>query len=133
MLNVRSGRLWLANAFGSELLPLVVPARVQQYTSQGWVTNLSDSCTVLAVPVANNGLTNTLKNNTVATLASPVAAGDVRLRLSAPGAGNTGLVDIGGSVLLGSNSWLSLPIVSARACFGVCGPRSPVIYFRENF
>ena len=133
VLNVRSGRLWLANAFGSELLPLVVPARVQQYTSQGWVTNLSDSCTVLAVPVANNGLTNTLKNNTVATLASPVAAGDVRLRLSAPGAGNTGLVDIGGSVLLGSNSWLSLPIVSARACFGVCGPRSPVIYFRENF
>ena len=133
LLNIRSGRLWLANAFGSELLPLMVPARVQQYTAQGWVTNLSDSCTTLVTPVADAGLTNTLKNLTVASLSTPVVAGDVRLRLSSPGAGNTGLVDIGGAVLRGGNSWLSLPIVSARACFGVCGPRSPVIYFRENF
>lgn len=133
VLNIRTGRLWLSNAFGSELLPLAVPARVQQFTSQGWVTNLADSCTTLVVPVTDSGLTNTLKSKTVATLSSPVVNGDARLRLSAPGTGNTGLVDVGGAVLLGGNTWLSLPIVSARACFGVCGPRSPVIYFRENF
>jgi MSHA biogenesis protein MshQ len=131
---VRSGRLLLANAYGSELLPLAVPARTQYWTTTGWATNVADSCTVLTVPTdANTGLTNALKAKTTASLASPVAAGDVRLRLSTPGAGNAGLVDISGNILRGTNTWLSLPAPTARACFGACGPRSPVIYQRESY
>jgi MSHA biogenesis protein MshQ len=130
----RSGRLWLSNAYGSEYLPLNVPAKVQFYKTTGWETNALDTCTALTVPTnANTGLTNTLKANTTATLSSPLAAGDSRLRLSAPGAGHAGLVDISGAILRGANTWLTLPVPAARACFGACGPRSPVIYFRERY
>lgn len=131
---IRSGRLQLNNAYGSELLPLAVPARIQNWTASGWATNLADTCTKLTVPTnGNTGLSNTLKTKTTASLLSPVAAGDSKLRLTAPGTGNAGLVDISGSIVRGPNSWLTLPAPSARACFGSCGPRSPVIYFRENF
>jgi len=131
---VRSGRLLLSNAYGSELLRLAVPAKTQYWTTTGWATNVADSCTVLTVPSnANAGLTNALKTKTTASLASPVVAGDVQLRLTAPGAGNAGLVDISGNILRGTNTWLSLPAPTARACFGACGPRSPVIYQRESY
>lgn len=131
---VRAGRLWLSNAYGSELLPLNVPAKVQYWKSTGWETNVLDTCTALTVPTnANSGLTNTLRTKTTATLSSPLASGDSRLRLSTPGSGNAGVVDISGNVLRGGNTWLALPVPVARACFGVCGPRSSVIYFRESF
>lgn len=140
---VRSGRLLLSNAYGSELLPLSVPAKIQYFAQvsgggSGWTTNLDDRCTALTVPTsANTGLTNTLRNKTTASIPTPltpkVDAGDSRLRLSAPGAGNVGLVDISGNILRGANTWLTLPVPSARACFGSCGPRSPVIYFRESY
>jgi len=131
---VRSGRLQLSNAYGSELLPLAVPAKVQYWSPNGWMVNAADSCTTLTVPTsANNGLTNTLRTKTSATISSPVVGGDSRLRLSAPGAGNAGLVDVSGTILRGANTWLTLPAPSARACFGSCGPRSPVIYFRESY
>lgn len=132
--SVRSGRLQLNNAYGSELLPLNVPAKVEYWTSTGWVTHLADTCTTLTVPTnANGGLTNTLRNSTTASLSAPLSAGDSRLRLSAPGSGNTGLVDLSGVILRGGNTWLALPVLSSRACFGVCGPRSPVIYLRERY
>lgn len=131
---VRSGRLLLSNAYGSELLPLSVPAKVQYWSANGWMVNAADACTTLTMPTsANNGLTNTLRTKTTASLSSPVAAGDSRLRLSAPGAGNTGLVDVSGVILRGASTWLTLPAPTARACFGSCGPRSPVIYFRESY
>ena len=130
---IRAGRLYLANAYGSELLPLMVPVQTQ-YWDSGWKQNRLDSCTSLTVPTSgNSGLTNTLATKTTATLAAPVLSGDAGFRLSAPGAGNAGLVDIIGSVVRGSNSWLPLSTPFARACFGACGPRSPVIYFRERF
>ena len=68
----------------------------------------------------------------------PVTAGDARLILrhptlpaQGPGAGNFGYLDVIGSKLT-SSVWLP-PTGNARACFGSCGPRSPVIYFRENY
>jgi MSHA biogenesis protein MshQ len=132
--SVRAGRLFLTNAYGSELLPLNVPAKVQYWTTSGWTTNLADSCTALTVPTNGNaGLTNTLSTKTTAGLSSPLVAGDSKLRLTAPGAGNAGVVDISGAILRGTNTWLTLSAPSARACFGACGPRSPVIYFRESF
>jgi hypothetical protein len=132
--SVRAGRLALTNAYGNELLPLNVPVRTQYWTTGGWVINAGDSCTTLTVPTSGNGgLTNALSTKTTATLSSPLVAGDARFRLSAPGAGNAGVVDIIGSVVRGGNSWLPLSVPFARACFGVCGPRSPVIYFRERF
>ncbi|HLO63431.1 MAG TPA: DUF6701 domain-containing protein, partial [Azonexus sp.] len=67
--SVRSGRLFLSNAYGSELLPLNVPAKIQYWSASGWTTNVADSCTALAVPTDGNaGLTNALKAKTTASL-----------------------------------------------------------------
>lgn len=131
-----AGRLQLSNAYGSELLPLVVPVKIQSWTATGWATNVADSCTrtTLTLPTnGNGGLSNALSTKTTASLVTPGSGGDASLRLSTPGAGNAGLVDISGNVVRGGNTWLALPVPSARACFGVCGPRSPVIYLRESF
>lgn len=135
-ISVRSGRLYQVNAYGSEYLPLEMPVLVQ-YWSNGWKQNDIDSCTSLTVPTGgsggNGGLTNTLATKTGASYVQNVASGKARLRLSAPGAGNAGVVDVVGNVIRGGSDWLQPFTPSARACFGACGPRSPVIYFRERF
>ncbi len=143
---IRHGRLWAANAYGSEYLPLPVPAQVQYWSATGWTRNLLDSCTLLTLPtVANEGLdfkTQGARNQlaageTLATLqgsngaTQQVVKGDAGLRLSAPGAGNYGYLDIPLGILRGGNGWLDLAVPTVRACFGVCGPRSPVIFRRE--
>lgn len=129
---IYSGRFWLTNAYGTEFLALPVPMQVQYWTPSGWAQNRDDNnCTTLAQPTsANGGLTNTLKEKTTASISS-VVNGSPAFKLSAPGA--AGLVDIVSSVLLGGQSWLSPSVPSVRACFGACGPRSPVIYSRERF
>ncbi|HKQ31090.1 MAG TPA: DUF6701 domain-containing protein, partial [Burkholderiales bacterium] len=43
-IHIRSGRLLIQNAFGSELLDLAVPMRVQYYDGNGWATNTLDAC-----------------------------------------------------------------------------------------
>lgn len=135
-ISVRSGRLYLANAYGSEYLPLEMPIQVQ-YWDNGWRQNGLDSCTSLTVPTGgsggNGGLINTLATKTNASYMPNVASGLARLRLTAPGAGNAGVVDVVGNVIRGGSDWLQPYTASARACFGACGPRSPVIYFRERF
>lgn len=139
---VRSGRLWLANAYGNEFLPLSVPAQAQYWLAGGWQRNSADSCTSLVVPTAANGgllfaaqgpRNQLAAGETTATASVPLVSGNAGLRLSAPGAGNFGYVDIIGTVLRGANNWLLLAVPSARACFGTCGPRSSVIYSRERY
>lgn len=149
---VRSGRLYLANAYGSEFLPL--PMIVQtQYWDSGWKRNQLDSCTDLTLPTtvnagllfaAQNGRNQLAAGEVVAQMRSStaatvrVAAGDAGFVLrhptvssQGPGTGNYGYVDVAGAIL-SPWAWLS-PTGNARACFGACGPRSPVIYFRERF
>lgn len=44
---IRSGRVRLINAYGSELVALPMPRRVEYYSTDGWVTNAADTCTAL--------------------------------------------------------------------------------------
>lgn len=149
------GRLWLANAYGSEMLPLPVPVQAQYWSSAGWQRNSQDVCTALTQPTSGNGGllfgADSDKNKLAAgeviaqmngsTAASVLmVAGDGRLVLrnpsssaQGPGTGNHGYLDIVGNILAtGVSGWLP-PTGNARACFGSCGPRSPVIYMRERF
>lgn len=155
---VRAGRLWLGNAYGSEFLPLKVPVQSQYWASTGWRQNSADSCTTLTMPTRNDsgngGLLFSAPPNTVRNALAPgeviaqmngstassslLVSGDARLILrgpaspnDGPGTGNFGVVDIIASKLA-SPAWLA-PSGNARACFGSCGPRSPVIYLRESY
>lgn len=92
------GRLRLANANGSELLPLSMRMTTQYFTAAaGFVDNTLDNCTTIAN--ANVGLGNYQINlNDPETGASmtvtPFVSGVKNLTLSAPGANNYGSADV---------------------------------------
>lgn len=87
---VRSGRLRLDNAYGSELLDLNVPITLEYYDAGSWQKNNADHCTSLA---ANHfsfsfpGPDLTACETALAVTGTPPA---YTLALSAPGLGNHG-------------------------------------------
>jgi MSHA biogenesis protein MshQ len=104
---LRSGRLWLSNAFGSEKVPLQMTLQAQYWSSKAWVLNSADSCTALpAAAVVRSGYLNNQGTATSAWSTSAgsttLSAGNGWLMLTAPGAGLTGSVDI--ALNLGSSS-----------------------------
>jgi MSHA biogenesis protein MshQ len=107
---VRYGRMRLGGASGSQLLALNVPVEAQYWNGMFWTINTDDSCTTLVA--GNVGLGNYIGNlnpgETVATVvSSPLQSGRSVIRLSAPGAGNNGSVDV--ALNLGAGA-------SANAC-----------------
>ena len=110
--SVRSGRLKLFNAFGSEKTPLVLQAQTQYWSGKGWVINSDDSCTTVpASAVAINAFTSSTGavNTNIATMgftvtpsALTVASGTGSLTLSPPSNGSTGSIDL--SLNLGSTT-----------------------------
>lgn len=116
---MRFGRLALANAHGSELLALPVPIEAQYWDGSHFVRNVADACTRLAAnQVALAGWRRDLAPcETSVTLSGRFVAGRGNLRFSAPGAGNTGSVDL--SVQLGNTA-------SGSTCVGGApGPVAP--------
>lgn len=151
---VRFGRLRLGNALGSELLDLPLPVSVQYWNGTGFVTNGDDSCTRLSS--ANVGLSNFQKNlsaGETGVAPTPIVSftgGIGNLRLTRPGPGNSGSVDVtvnltaeGKSYLKGrwneganpdgdaNTAYDDDPV--ARASFGLYKGPSEIIYLRENF
>lgn len=145
---MRFGRLRLLNAHGSERLALPMPLVAQYWNGQGFVTNALDHCTDLAPP----GLTfypqtpaNRLASGeTGASHSRPLVAGQGNLRLTAPGLGNHGFVDL----LFAPPPWLRYDwdgidqgndgdrlddAPRARASFGVRNSGSRVIIRRELY
>ncbi|OFZ68021.1 MAG: hypothetical protein A2Z01_02455 [Betaproteobacteria bacterium RBG_16_58_11] len=141
---MRYGRLRLNNAHGSELLGLPVPVRIQYFNSTGFAANSLDTCTTFSLtPAVDNSPTsytrgdllidNPLKNMTVG--ASVPTLGSGVINLSAPGAGNSGSVDL----TLDVPAWLEFnwtgvagdPI--SRATFGLHRKSDQFIYQRENY
>ncbi|QTN26493.1 hypothetical protein HZ993_14270 [Rhodoferax sp. AJA081-3] len=161
--NIRSGRLQLQNAYGSEFLALPIPIAIQ-FWNGGWQPNLADTCTVIpasafswqfpagAAPRPNN----------LAACESRITVGGAApsytLTLSAPGAANAGWADLTlnlGATALAANSqctvvggpgatdvptnmpWLQFNWTGAvgnpRARATFGSFRSPLIYRRENY
>lgn len=159
--NLRSGRIRLQNANGSELLPLPVPLQIQFWNSAaGWQANAADTCTVIqaanfafAFPAgAGNNLAACETRMQVAGIAPNYTA-----TLSAPGAGNNGWADLtlnlgavaagnqctvvggaGGAATTANAPWLQFNWAgavgnpTARATFGVYRS-GPVIHRREAY
>lgn len=137
---VRSGRLKLSNAFGSEKSSLSMAVQAQYWNGKAWVINGSDACTSLAAgSVVLSGYVDSKGASTSSWSTSSsglsISGGNGTLTLSAPGAGSTGSVDI--ALNLGSTttdqsclanhpastgaglSWLRSQNGSANACAGV--------------
>jgi hypothetical protein len=157
---IRSGRVRLLNAYGSELLDLPVTMRAEYWldATSGWQINTADSCTTTTLTFTAVG-TNDITTNTCVwdtgsapgnsgkACITPIVvtsrqfkeggvagfAGDFNLWLKAPGATHPGSIDVTATV----PSWLQFNWSGAvgnpkgRATFGVY--KSPLIYRRENY
>jgi MSHA biogenesis protein MshQ len=115
---LRSGRLRLSNAWGSEKTALQVAVQAQYWSGKAWVLNNADNCTTVTAPAvsksnpidskgaASGAMNNTLSGFTIAngqanltvSPASPTATGslDIALNLGA-GAGTTDQSCAGGT------------------------------------
>ena len=154
----RSGRLYIQNAFGSELLALPMPLHAQYYldSNAGFVTNTADSCTAINTPLIDliNNVENPIQGiaaikvklgppdpTTTAGIANaPVSAGDAGLSFSAPTPTGEGYVDV--SFNLSGMPWLQYdwdgdgahnnnPV--GRATFGIYKGSPRQIYLRERY
>jgi MSHA biogenesis protein MshQ len=152
---LRFGRLTLASALGSELLPLTMPARAEHYTGTVFVQNLDDACTSLAlaaeVTLANPQTADGApqpgtQTMTIAAGSTRIQSGDLGLAAGAgafvftpPGANQTGYVDTVAR-LNAAAPWLRYDWdgggaydddPTARASFGIYNGPHPFIYLRE--
>jgi MSHA biogenesis protein MshQ len=98
-MTLRSGRLRLANAFGSANAALQVPLTLEYWSGLAWVVNSADTCTSLATSAVALSNPRDAKGNTstAGTAASSLSlsAGRGWLTLAAPTpAGSTLTVDI---------------------------------------
>jgi len=155
------GRLALGNALGSELIDLPVSLSAQYYlsTTQGFVTNIADSCTA-APPLSFSGYQQALAagqtcvrdsgNPGISGIGCPAAAanasryapaasaGAFNLHLAAPGSGNAGAL----TVTAIAPSWLQYlwsagvgtnASPSALATFGLFPGSTHRVYQREVY
>ncbi len=96
--SIRSGRLVIANGYGSEKSALVLQARTEYWSGAAWVKNTADSCT--SVPATALALSNyrDYKGNvgswTTSGSAITISSGSGTLTLAAPSGGATGTVDL---------------------------------------
>ncbi len=143
--SIRTGRLQLVNANGSELVALPVPFTAQYWNGSVFVSNTADACT--AALVAELVLApNPGALSTTPTIASnPLTTGSAGLVLSAPGAGNTGYFDLVYDLSTATGAALEFlrwdwdgdgsldDDPTARATFGIFPGDGRVIYLREVY
>jgi hypothetical protein len=96
---LRSGRLKLSNAFGSEKAALVVPVQAQYWSGSAWIQNSADNCTSLpAAAVVRAGYLDARGAATTAWTSSvsaiSIASGAGTLTLGAPSPTRTGSLDL---------------------------------------
>jgi hypothetical protein len=141
----RWGRVALANAHGAEVSALPVPLVAEYWNGSAFAANAADACT--SAPVAELAMTPSpgSLSSTPSIANSPFVAGDAGLALSAPGAGNTGYVDLVYDLSSGSGAglgWLQYDWdddgghddnPSSRATFGIYAGDEPIIYQRELY
>ena len=141
---VASGRIYIPNAHGSELLPMPMTATVQFYDAvDSWVTSTTDSFTQFDTNLSTAG------GNIVATILSGLGGG---LSVDTPGAmmvnagvlnfsfnapGSPGSSDISlntpNYLLGGSNGAGVNPSSTSRVTFGIFKGAEHIIYIREVY
>ncbi len=120
---IRSGRLRLFNAFGSENSNLNMSAQTQYWSGNSWILNANDSCTT--IPAASIALSNYRDGNGAAATwtttagAVSLAGGQGVIVLAAPSPANsTGSVDVAlnlGTTTMDNSCLASHPVMTAPA------------------
>lgn len=160
---VRSGRLLIQNAFGSELADLAMPMRVQYYGAGGWMTNGDDRCTTVTLAFSNYQGGNLVAGDTCVQdsgapglsgqgcaaagpgseqfreSGAPGYNGDFNLYLRKPAGGHVGSVQVSSDLAL--MPWLRDNWDGAggdddptgRATFGIYKGSPRHIYLRERY
>ncbi|MDP1538283.1 MAG: hypothetical protein Q8L95_13980 [Burkholderiales bacterium] len=156
---MRYGRLRLGGASGSQLLALDVPFETQYWTGTFFATNTLDTCTTVAVSQIGMGnyIGSLNSGDTAVTGVSALSGGRGVITLGAPGAGNSGSVDL--AINLGSDpnaaacpaftpaavpgevpwlrgQWCGAAYdkdPAARIRFGIQAGSDERIYMRENY
>ena len=145
---LRSGRLVLSNAHGSDLLRLSMPIQARYWTGSAWATNLLDNCTDIT------GMLVTSPAPCVVPTGGTIAGGKGSLGFTAPnvkcrvdvcahlaGDADHPVAACRGAVT-GRPTWLQGDWdgagghddnPAARASFGIHGGRQPIIYRRERY
>lgn len=143
-ITIVSGRIWITNAHGSELLRMPMSLTAQYWNGTGYVRSETDNSTSFAIdnvmfsdwqklaPASAWGTGST----SVLAPAVPVVftAGRASLTLAAPGEGKAGSVRLttnGSAAVPGTADYL--PSNTARATFGVYRGNNRFIYMRENY
>ncbi|OGS90373.1 MAG: hypothetical protein A2Z95_03175 [Gallionellales bacterium GWA2_60_18] len=122
---VVNGRIKIANAHGSEVLPLPMTATVQYYNGSNWVTSATDSVSSLTLADGSYQRKTGGAWTVTPPSGSSVSAGVLNYTLSS--SGGTGSVDISATI----PAWL--PGNTGRATFGVYKGNNEFIYLRENY
>lgn len=127
---VVSGRVKIANAHGSELLPLTLMATVQYYNGTAWVTSVTDSASSLTLaptyPVLKKNGTSAGTTTPAPTGATTVSGGTKNIQLSKPTGGE-------GSASINPSAPVYLPVTPGLATFGVYKGSNEFIYLREAY
>lgn len=147
---IRSGRLRLINAYGSELLPMRVEYRAEYWNGR-WQINTLDSSTSLAVAnVASGGLTvsgvGSLANGVGFITFATAAAGVYDIAVNLNNAGVDTSCNTAHAGTAGAKTWLQGFWGAPTSCGGVAAwaqdpnarirlgsPRAPYIYLRERY
>lgn len=156
-MEMRFGRLRVADAFGPETAPLPVSMRTEYWDGINWLTNVADSCTQIAnTDVAlPDGTIDVVANKTVtvgggaSAVSFPYSGltyvgfsnGDAGASFSAPGAGNQGEIQV--NVDMTNYPWLRFDwdqngdhsddtaLPTAQFNFGSYRGHDRIIYWRE--
>ena len=104
---LRSGRLRLSNAFGSEKLPLQIAAQAQYWSGKAWILNSDDNCSAVPAaaasksnPIDSKGAASGALNNSLSAITLTGGQGSLSVSAASPAA--TGSIDI--ALNLGSGS-----------------------------
>jgi len=144
--NIRWGRWFIANAFGSEIQPLPMVAEAQYFNGSNFVINTDDTdvacSTYTPLDDTDVTLTNYTGNLNIGETTLPstlpdISSGLVPLILSAPGNGNDG----SSLITLTTPLWMMYDYdgdgtadnASSTATFGIFEGREPVIIRRQSY
>ncbi|OOG26795.1 hypothetical protein B1C78_04605 [Thioalkalivibrio denitrificans] len=138
----RWGRLEMQNAHGPELLPRTVPMVTTYFLDGTFRLNTEDNCTLVNAGDVDLDIQLSGGTTSADVFNTPASAGRLDIELSAPGAGNTGYVDVTPDISTSNGAdlpWLEFDWDNdgtprgpeARATFGVYGGNERHIYIRE--